>query len=457
MQMPWTSEQADPEQLERDRAEREMGIHAAGRGTYVLLALVTLLPAAVVALHLWSERNTPGFGSEAALWLTVFLLAQLLAGLLLVARWFQRLTTNSDIEELRKMAYSYRLGSTLALRPFLNADGEKLTESSSLADYRKGIIEPNFYKTATNPPFCLALLLVVSLGLFAFYAPRLSLVGMPLIPFVGPELGGWDWAPDAVVTAEMMAYGSRALVCLAFAFAGSLVWAVIYLTRRMSLRDVTAYTYQEVTMRLIVSAIVALVVYHVFGPTKPSDGVPSGEILMLVAFGAGVMPETVLRWLLNKASRLFGSVEQNDRIDLEHVQGINAFTRARLAEVGVYDAQGLVATNPLRLSLHTPYSLPQILDWYGQAFLLLYFQPAGLDQLRAQGIRTVWEFFAASGTLPAALDLRQGASASEAAASAVAALGANPSFVRATEIEQRMRMLPTVQDDPSLPFALAAE
>jgi hypothetical protein len=455
MQIPWTRQQ-DPEQAERDRAEREMGIRGAGRGTYAMLALVTLLPAAGLALHLWSAWDTPVFRSEAALWLTVFLLAELLAGLLLVARWFQRLTTNSDIEELRKMAYSYRLGSTLALRPFLNADGEQLSETSDLAAYRKDIIEPNFYKSATNPPFCLALLLVVSLGLFAFYAPRLSVLGLPIIPLLGPQLGSWNWQPGAAVADELMTYGSQALVCVAFAFAGSLVWAVIYLTRRMSLRDVTAYTYQEVTMRLIVSAIVALVAYHVFG-SGVLGGSISGELLMLVGFGAGVMPETVLRWLFNKASRLFGSIEQNDRIDLEHIQGINAFTRARLVEVGIYDAQGLVTTNPLRLSLHTPYSLPQIIDWYGQAFLLLYFQPAGLDLLRSQGIRTVWEFVAASQQVPGTLKLREGEPAAEAAATVIAALKANPSYERTTEIEQRMRLSPSAPDNAALRLAVAAE
>ncbi len=438
MPLPWTSKQPAPE-----RTEPEMGVHDAARGTYALLALVTLLPAAGIAFHLWAKRNADNFGSEAALWLTVFLLAELLAGLLLVARWFQRLTSNSDIEELRKLAFSYRLGGTLALRPFLTLEGERLTEDSTLADYRKGIEEPNFYRTATTPPFCLALLLVVSLGLFAFFAPRLSILGLPIIPFIGPKLGGWDWEPGAAPTKELMAYGSQALVCLAFAFAGSLVWAVIYLTRRMSLRDVTAYTYQEVSMRLIVSAIAALVAYHVFGPFRVSDGVPWGELLMLVGFGAGVMPETVLRWLLNKASRMFGAAEQNDQVDLEHIQGINAFTRARLAEVGIYDAQGLVATNPLRLAFHTPYSLPQVMDWYGQAFLLLYFRPEGMNQLRATGIRTVWEFLAAaSPKRSGGAELPPQVPLAEATPAIMAALRANLMLVRAGQVEERLRRFP---------------
>lgn len=435
MWLPWTSEPLDEATRELQRAEREMRVHGAGAGTYAMLALVTLLPAAGIALYLWTRWGTDTFHGEAALWLTVFLLAEVLAGLLLVARWFQRLTTNSDIEELRKAAFSYGLGGTLALRPFLNSDGERLTMTSSLAEYRKGIIEPNFYKAATNPPFCLALLLVVSLGLFAFFAPRLSILGLPIIPLMGPVMEEWNWAPNAAVDAKMLAYGSQALVCLAFAFAGALVWAVIYLTRRMSLRDVTAYTYQEISMRLIASAVVALVAYHFLSATE----LLSGKHLMLVAFGAGVMPETVLRWLLNKAARYIGTAEQNDQIDLEHIQGISAFTRARLAEVGVYDAQGLVASNPLRLSLHTPYSLPQIVDWYGQALLLLYAQPQGLQALRERGVRTIWELLAPPADEPARQPPADDPPLLPNLARVAGSLNANVAYVRITEVQERMR------------------
>jgi hypothetical protein len=413
----------------------------AGKGAYIILALVTLLPAGTVAYYLYRHLGKETFYAEAAFWLTVLLLAELLAGLLLVARWFQRLASNSDIEELRKAAYSYRLGGTLALRPFLNSEGETLDADSSLADYRAGIIEPNFYKTPTNPTFFLAVALVVSLGLFAFFAPKLNLLTIPVIPLLGPELGGWDWRIEGDVDrSAFIAYGAGALVCLAFAFAGAFVWAVIYLTRRMAMRDVTAHTYQEVTMRLVASSIIALVVYHIFASTEPSATMPWGELLMVLAFGTGVMPETVLRWVGNKAARLFGAVEQNDHIDLEHIQGISAFTRARLVEVGIYDAQGMISNNPLRLALQTPFSLPQVMDWYGQCFLLLYFRPKGLDALRNLGVRTVWELKelsdAAENTFA---DVKTNGDATIKIPQVLKVIDANANFIRATEIQLRMR------------------
>src|SRR5262249_35840090 len=139
--------------------------------------------------------------------------------------------------------------------------------------------------------FYLALTLVLTLGLFAFFAPTLHLMSKPWIFLLGPELGDLYIPPserlsqsaartgapspansgsqsaqiadntvpgELFFTPDVAAYGARALVCLAFSFAGAIVWAVIYLTQRMALRDVTAYTYQEVTMRLVASAILAL-------------------------------------------------------------------------------------------------------------------------------------------------------------------------------------------------------
>lgn len=412
--------------------ERDMALRA-GAGVYVVVALVMLMPAGGLALFLWPNRNDI---AQTVPWLTVFFLAEILAGLLLVARWFQRLTTSSDIEELKKVAFSYRLGGTLALRPFLNPGGETLDADSSLGDYRNGITEPNFYKTATNPPFFLALILVVSLGLFAFYGPRLGLLGVPMIPLLGPELANWSWqdtvTPDPTKLAGLSRYGAGALVAVAFAFAGSLVWAVIYMTRRMALRDVTAHTYQEVTMRLVASAVLALVIYHVFASTEPAAGMPWGELLMVIAFGVGVMPETVLRWIANKAARLFDGRKETDAIDLENIQGISPFTRSRLVEVGVYDVQGLVSANPLRLSLHTPYSLPQVMDWIGQSFLLLHFGPEGFAAWRQRGVRTVWELEGVAPTLAAE-------PAAEPVPRVLAALDTDPNYVRATQIQMRMR------------------
>ena len=340
------------------------------------------------------------------------------------------------------MAFSYRLGGSLALRPFLNSKGEFLKPSSDLKSYREGIIEPNFYKSAANPPFLLAMVLVISLGLFAFFAPQFNILADPSIFLLGPELGYWKWNGDAAGPPNQnafMSYAARALVCVSFAFAGALVWAVTYLTRRMALRDVTGHTYQELSMRLVVSSVVALVAYHLLSTSVVSEEVPSGALLMLLSFGAGMLPETMIRWVSNKVARLFGAAEQNDFIDLEHIHGISAFTRSRLAEVGIYDAQGLVATNPLRLSLHTPFSLPQLLDWYGQAFLLLYLQPAGLRALRRIGIRTIWEAQTAHSLIQKQdVELEGYGKLNETLSRVFVAIHENPCYVRVTELHKRM-------------------
>lgn len=61
--------------------------------------------------------------------------------------------------------------------------------------------------------------------------------------------------------------------------------------------------------------------------------------------------------------------------------------------------QGLVTTNPLHLTLKTPFSLPQVMDWVGQAFLFIQVKRGQLDALREAGVRTVWQLAARNGPI----------------------------------------------------------
>jgi hypothetical protein len=389
-------------------------------------------------------------------WAKIVFLCLLLSGILLVARWYKRLGNNSDIEELQKAAFSYRLGGCLALRPFLCSAGESLTSDSPLEEYRKGIQQPEFLRSAINPPFILALALVLSLGLMAFYAEDMAIVQKPSLLLSGPVVAQEPWilprgdvlkgssTPDDGM-ARIGMYQSGALMCVVYALLGSLVWSIAYLARRMSLRDVTPHSFQTIAVRICVSSIVALFLYHLIGKPDP-DGASNGilaavsatlgigraDILILLSFAAGMIPEVALRWLDMQVRKLFGQSSGSDGLDLEAIEGIDAQTRVRLAEVGIYDAQGLVTTNPLHLTLKTPFSLPQIMDWSGQAFLFLQLKRQQLDELRARGLRTAWQ-------LETVAQMPQVSGSTVDVSQTLTALGQDPCYVRAKEIVDRMR------------------
>ena len=137
-------------------------------GNLQALCFLLVLGGAVVAAYAVEHRSETAWGLITFRpWGKLAFLSLTLAGLLLVARWYKRLGNNSDIEELQKAAFSYRLGGALALRPFVCANGERLSADSPLKDYLEGIQQPEFLRTPINPPFVLALVLVLALGLLA--------------------------------------------------------------------------------------------------------------------------------------------------------------------------------------------------------------------------------------------------------------------------------------------------
>lgn len=394
----WSLLKGTPDQ--RERLGRRMELGAVG-------SAVLLVGAPAAAFLAWWWRREPGTAPSleptVLLWGGVTLLAVILVALLVVGRWFRRLGSNSDIEELRTAAFAYRLGGTLALRPFLNPEGQGLRPGSPLEAYRKGIEEPTFLKNISLPSFLLAVLLTLALGLLAFSADRLDGAARPSLLLGGPlaardgvlAVPFEELAPD--VRRRLVDHQAGALLCLAFAFLGALLWSITYLSRRMALRDVTGHAYQTIALRLLGAAIVALFVYHTKVLLTPGDldnGQRWDEVaVLLVAFAAGVVPEVALRWMAAQTRRLFGaSAEQRSaELELETIEGIDAYTRVRLAEAGIHDAQGLVAANPLHLTLRTPFSLPQVIDWIGQACLLVQLKPELYRRLREQGLRTAWQ------------------------------------------------------------------
>lgn len=87
------------------------------RGNEILLLL--LLPVIVVA-SLWiasrpSKDWLPLKGEAFAALLT----GEILVASLVVAQWYQNLARSREIALFQRLAFTYRLGETLALRPFL--------------------------------------------------------------------------------------------------------------------------------------------------------------------------------------------------------------------------------------------------------------------------------------------------------------------------------------------------
>src|SRR4051812_18655486 len=241
-------------------------------------------------------------------------------------------------------------------------------------------------------------------------------------------------------------YQLDALRMMEFAFLSAYLWALWQLFQRMVTRDVTVYAFHAITVRVMTAAILSLIFFQALSPASAQVGgfknvlpdqveaMQNFDFFILLAFAIGFFPDSALTWLGAQArKRVFHMGAPASYLDIEEVEGIDTFTRARLAEIGILDAPRLAASNPLTLALRTPYSLQQIIDWIGQAQLLLILRDKSFESLRQQGIRTSFQLYKLLDVKPLPDFL-----AELKIESCQLLLESDPAFVRANEVAEKM-------------------
>jgi hypothetical protein len=74
------------------------------------------------------------------------------------------------------------------------------------------------------------------------------------------------------------------------------------------------------------------------------------------------------------------------------VDGIDSYIKFRLGEYEIEDIENLALANPIQLFIETPYPLRKIIDWVGQAKLLIEVDSAKISELRNLNVRTSLDF-----------------------------------------------------------------
>jgi hypothetical protein len=232
------------------------------------------------------------------------------------------------------------------------------------------------------------------------YASVVASLGLMLL-FLGPELGMDEFprvqfATKTVTDTESAGFpqrGSRLVVGMAFL--GAYLWGLQYVLRRYLLNDLRPSVYYGLSLRLILAASTALVLYNAYAAlagVDTSGGVSGGtmtsNIWPALAFLIGTFPQRGLRWLTDRLPMLAPETEAVRRAPLEMVEGIETHDSLRLEELGIDTCYDLATADFVPLILKTPYSARQLIDWILQAKLCVYFGDA-VKNLRQQGFRTV--------------------------------------------------------------------
>lgn len=178
----------------------------------------------------------------------------------------------------------------------------------------------------------------------------------------------------------------RSAVAIGFAFLGGFIWAATNIVRRLIEYDLSPNVYYTSGLRIILAATVSVTLSFLL-PDLTENALPAISLL------AGMFPERVLNWFIDKYKDFIdGNRILDKQMSIENIEGISVAHKERLSEIGIDNAQNLAETSFLQLLIKTPFETRQLLDWIGQAKLLLYAK-SYTDALRDIGIRSVFDFF----------------------------------------------------------------
>jgi hypothetical protein len=224
------------------------------------------------------------------------------------------------------------------------------------------------------------------------YASVVSGAGLTLL-FLGPEMGVDEFprmrfGMDTEKAMDIMwfpQWGSRLVVGMAFL--GAYLWGLQHVLRRYGLNDLPPSVYYGLSVRMILAAVMALVVYNAYAALagggnagNVSGGVLTSKIWPPLAFLIGTFPQRGVRWLTDRLPMLAPETDAIvARAPLEMVQGIDIHDSLRLEELGIDTCYDLATADFVPLMLKTPYSARQLIDWILQAKLCMHFGEAVKD------------------------------------------------------------------------------
>jgi hypothetical protein len=153
---------------------------------------------------------------------------------------------------------------------------------------------------------------------------------------------------------------------VAFAFLGAYFFALQLVWRGYVRTDLRPKTYTTITVRVLVVVIISWLIEATMGGGSP-------EPLYLLAFAAGLVPDSVLHLIWEKVLPRLGKVLNQDRQQqLTELEGIDLYERTRLSEEGITSIEALAHHDVLDLFFKTRISAARLVDWVDQAILVMY-------------------------------------------------------------------------------------
>lgn len=173
---------------------------------------------------------------------------------------------------------------------------------------------------------------------------------------------------------------------VSFAFLGAYVYSLQIVLRGFVRGDLRPKTYNAISVRIIVAFVLAGVLQ---GLAAAAGG--TSESVLVPAFLAGIVPDTILRSIRDFSPRRRGRSGDDELADewpLTDLVGIDLYERTRLGEEGITNVQALAHHDVVDLTLSTRIPFERVVNWVDQAVLYEHVTAAGRESLRHVGVTT---------------------------------------------------------------------
>ncbi len=179
------------------------------------------------------------------------------------------------------------------------------------------------------------------------------------------------------------------------AFLGTYFFTLQFILRSFIRGDLRPKSYSTIAVRVVAGVTVAYLVGILTGSANDHTA------LLVAAFFAGYVPDTVLRRIANMAklvplpglsSAVASEMDGNER-DLKLISGMDIYAKTKLISEGITNVETLAHTDPIDLLVRTRFPAGELIEWIDQALLLLHVPATAVKPLADQGIRTATSLF----------------------------------------------------------------
>ncbi len=170
---------------------------------------------------------------------------------------------------------------------------------------------------------------------------------------------------------ELVFIDAEAMRLVFFAYLGAYVFSVQELIRRYNTFDLQPQVYSSILVRMTLAIIIVFVGIEVIklGGGQIEQNTPNAWAAVL-AFVIGVFPSQGISWFTVQANRVLNpAATERKELPLKNLLGISVWHEARLAQMGIDDAQNLATADIRKLLLTTQFDTQEIVSWIDQAIL----------------------------------------------------------------------------------------